>query len=294
VPVADLFNADLEILVVELSSFQLHFWQPSPVAAALANIAPDHLDWHGTFDRYVAAKAKVGAGLGVNGVLAYNADDATAVAVVGASMARGVPCSGIRVPPDGNGVAGDDLVIGGSRIPHGIPDPSYRLDLVLAATIASVAGATDDAIASVVGAFAPGEHRRRVVGVVDGVAWIDDSKATNPHAAVAAAASYPSVRLLAGGRNKALDLSPIGSVSSVRHLYAFGEAGPDIAATASVPVTVHVSMLDAMAAARTDAVSGDVVLLSPGCTSFDEFTSYAERGTVFAETVLSMVGGDMR
>jgi UDP-N-acetylmuramoylalanine--D-glutamate ligase len=93
------------------------------------------------------------------------------------------------------------------------------------------------------------------------------------------------VRLLAGGQNKDLDLTPIGDIESVRFLYAFGESGEAIAAIASTPTAVFPSMSDAMEAAHRDGVPGDTVLLSPGCASFDEFSSYAERGEVFKRFV---------
>ena len=147
-----------------------------------------------------------------------------------------------------------------------------------------------DGVRSVIEGFTPGEHRRHLAATVNGVAWINDSKATNPHAAVAAAVEYDPVRLLAGGRNKDLDLTPIGGISSVSFLYAFGESAKAIAAIASVPTAVFPTMRDAMGAAYRDAVPGDTVLLSPGCASFDEFASYAERGEVFKQFVRSIEG----
>lgn len=295
-PAADIVGSAHDVLVVELSSFQLHWWTPRPVAAGLVNIAPDHLDWHGGFAEYTLAKAKVFAALDPGGVVAYDADDAVAAGVVeGSTMdVTKVPCSGHRLPNGGCGVDGNELVIGGGRYSIDSSDSSFRLDVVIAATLALSAGATHTGIASAIGRFVPGNHRRRVVAEIDGATWVNDSKATNPHASAAACAAYPSVRLLAGGRNKALDLSPLARIPNVVHIYAFGESGAEIAAAADGRATSHTSMLDAIAAARADAQPGDTVLLSPGCTSFDEFSSYAERGRVFEDTVRAMDGGDDR
>lgn len=295
-PAADIVGEDHDVLVVELSSFQLHWWTPRPIGSGLVNIAPDHLDWHGGFDAYAEAKAKVLSNLDSDGVIAYDADDQIASEAVerSHSAAAAIPCSGTRLPPGGSGIEDGRLVIGDDHFIIDSSDVSFRVDVAIAATLAIRAGATTDGIDAAIRDFAPGSHRRRVVAVVDGVTWVNDSKATNPHAAVAASSAFPNVRLLAGGRNKAIDLTPLGSIDGVIHVYAFGESGREIASGASTPTTVHHSMRDAVMAARADANEGDTVLLSPGCTSFDEFTSYAERGRVFEETVLSMDGGDAR
>lgn len=293
-PVSDRVGGLHDILVLELSSFQLHWMKPSPVAAALLNIAPDHIDWHGSFEAYSHAKASVFTHMAATGVLAYNVEDALVSSIVSEAVPRTIPCSGTQVPPGGNGAGPDGLEINSVVYPTNVTDPSYRFDLVAAATVAAVGGATEEGIRTTIEQFAAGEHRRQLVATVGGVQWINDSKATNPHAAVAAAQAFDSVRLLAGGRNKDLDLSPIGRIASVTALYAFGEAGPQIAAEAVGQVSVHRTMLDAMSAAAADAKGGDVVLLSPGCTSFDEFTSYAERGRIFAEIVKAMDGGEVK
>jgi UDP-N-acetylmuramoylalanine--D-glutamate ligase len=218
-------------------------------------------------------------------VLAYNVDDVTTVETVRGARCVTVPCSGSVLPQDGNGVQNDQLVIAGVSMKTSAPDASFRLDLVIAATVALTAGATMSGVQSVIENFVPGEHRREVAGIVDGVSWVNDSKATNPHAAAAACRAYDPVRLLAGGRNKDLDLSPIGDIESVSFLYAFGESGAAIAAIASAPSAVFPTMRGAMEAAHRDAGRGDTVLLSPGCASFDEFASYAERGEVFKQFV---------
>jgi UDP-N-acetylmuramoylalanine--D-glutamate ligase len=284
-PISEIVTQDHDMFVLELSSFQLYFSPVHPVAAGLVNIATDHLDWHGSVEGYIAAKARIFESMVAEELVAYNADDPTVVDVVAGARCATVPCSGSTVPAHGNGVRDDRLVIDGVSLATSATDASFRIDLVIAATVALAVGANMDGIRSVVEDFVPGEHRRDPVGTVNGVVWINDSKATNPHAAVSASLAYDSVRLLAGGRNKDLDLAPMGEVTSVRFLYAFGESGDAIAAIASVPTAVFPTMRDAMEAAHLDSAPGDTVLLSPGCASFDEFASYAERGEVFTQFV---------
>jgi len=289
-PISDVVTQEHDILVLELSSFQLHFGEVHPVAAGLVNIAADHLDWHGSAEAYARSKARIFESMAGGELLAYNVDDDAVVSVVSGARCLTVPCSGASVPDGGNGVDGDHLVIDGVTMETSATDVSFRLDLVIAATVALAAGATIEGVRDVVRSFTAGEHRRQHVASVNGVAWINDSKATNPHAAVAASLAYDSVRLLVGGRNKDLDLTPLGDIRTVRFLYAFGESGPQIAQIASMPAAVFSTMRDAMDAAARDAVAGDTVLLSPGCASFDEFTSYAERGEVFQRFVRGMEG----
>ncbi len=284
--VSSLSDDDADVLVMELSSYQLRFMDHlAPTAGALLNISPDHLDWHGSFERYVAAKAMLVAAMSPDAVLAYNADDPIVLDVIEDARCRLVPCSGVRLPDGGNGVVDGTIVVAGHRFAPTVTDPSFLFDLVVAATIALEAGASADGVSRVISQFTTGEHRRRVVDIVDGVTWVDDSKATNPHAAVAAAQAFDSVILLAGGRNKDLDLSPLTRVRGVHTLIAFGEAAGEIAEAARRDVITTSTMAEAVAKAREIAVQGDTVLLSPGCASFDEFASYAERGEVFARLV---------
>jgi UDP-N-acetylmuramoylalanine--D-glutamate ligase len=288
-PLSDIVDAP-EVLVAELSSFQLAYMDVWPKAATILNIAPDHLDWHRSMEAYVAVKASVLDNMANSDLFVANANDTAVMEVASGARCRVVACSSSHVPSGGNGVDGDLLVVGDERYVAPVADSSYRFDLIVAASLAVEVGASPGGVAATIEAFTPGDHRRNVVADLDGVRWINDSKATNPHAAVAAAGAYQSVRLLAGGRNKGLDLSGIGAVPSVKHIYAFGESAQLIAGAAKRPVTVHATMADAMAAAGDDAEAGDVVLLSPGCTSFDEFTSYAERGRRFEEAVHAMKG----
>ncbi|MFV1998945.1 MAG: UDP-N-acetylmuramoyl-L-alanine--D-glutamate ligase [Acidimicrobiia bacterium] len=293
-PVSALTDQDADVLILELSSYQLRFIDGlAPEAAAILNIAPDHLDWHGTFERYVAAKARVFATMEADALLAYNADDPVVAATIIDAKCRLVPCSGIRIPENGNGVDGRDIVFGDERVSTRFSDRTLLFDLVVAATLATAMGGDARGVATVVDSFTAGPHRRQLVRVLDGVTWINDSKATNPHATVAAVGAYPSVVLLTGGRNKNVDLSPIAELSSTNRLIAFGESGPEIASLAAASVDVVPTLEAAVAKAREIAAQGDTVLLSPGCASFDEFSSYAERGEVFIALVGSFEGIDV-
>ncbi len=284
-PICDLGAEPAEVVVLEASSFQLRFVDRfHPVAAGITNIAADHLDWHGTVAAYAAAKARIFENMNGDDLLAYDADDEGARELAASAACETVAVSGTAVPDGGIGPDGGTLVIGGRRLVLSTRDPSFVADLGISAAVAGAVGATDTGIEAVLSSFRPGAHRRRTVGRADGIQWIDDSKATNPHAARAAAASYERVVLLAGGRNKDLDLSDIAP-DSVRHVVAFGESAPDVASGFDGPITIVGGLDEAVAVARRIATSGDTVLLAPGCASFDEFESYAARGDRFAELV---------
>ena len=284
-PICGLDPKPARVVVLEASSFQPRFIDRfHPVAAGITNVAEDHLDWHGTVADYAAAKARIFENMGPEELVAYDVDDVGATQLATQARCRTVAVSGTAVPPNGIGPDGGELVIGASHLPLATSDPSFVADLGIAAAIAASVGASVGGISAVLADFTPGAHRRTTVGTKDGIRWIDDSKATNPHAARAAAAAYENVVLLAGGRNKDLDLSGI-TTDTVRHVVAFGEAGPDVAVEVDIPVTVVASLADAVGAAHRIARSGDTVLLAPGCASFDEFDSYAARGDRFAELV---------
>ncbi len=288
-PVCGLSDTAASVFVLEASSFQLRFIDRfHPVAAGIVNIAADHLDWHGTGEAYAQAKARIFANMSGRDLVVYNADDEGATAAVATAPCATVPVSGTRIPDGGAGPAGDTLLIAGRRYPVATTDPTWTVDLAMSAVLASAVGATEEGIASTLASFHSGAHRRRVVAQAGGIAWIDDSKATNPHAARAAASAYPSVILLAGGRNKDLDLSTIAP-DTVRHVVAFGEAGPEVAEVVNRPVTVVPDLAGAVEAGARIARPGDTVLLAPGCASFDEFESYAARGDRFASLVEKMV-----
>ena len=300
-PLSAAVGEDWDLLVVEVSSFQLRFTEEfHPRWAVLLNLAADHLDWHGSQAAYMEAKQRVFRRQGPDDLLVYDCDDPGAVAATTPARSRRVPVSGRRLPPEGYGVEGDRLVLPGTRLPLDqleVQDPVYLVDLAAAAVVAEAAGANPDAVAAVARGFRPGPHRRRVVGEIDGVVFVDDSKATNPHAALAAAAAYPSVVLIAGGLAKGLDVTPLATAPTVRHLVAIGEAAPELLRAAGPGRgTAAASMGEAVAVAWRVAQPGDVVLLAPGCASFDMFSSYAARGDAFAAAVSAIMeeGGARR
>jgi UDP-N-acetylmuramoylalanine--D-glutamate ligase len=153
-------------------------------------------------------------------------------------------------------------------------------------------GATADGVTTAAKSFSPGPHRRTTVGRSRGVSWVDDSKATNPHAALAALAGFDSVVLLAGGRNKGLDLGVLrGEAARIRAVVAIGEAAGEVAeAFEGVrPVRRAGSMAEAVRLGAELAEPGDTVLLSPACASFDWYSGYAARGDDFAREVAALL-----
>jgi UDP-N-acetylmuramoylalanine--D-glutamate ligase len=165
-------------------------------------------------------------------------------------------------------------------------DPVMLVDIAAAAQAALHLGATPAGVVAAATAFTAGPHRRQLIGTWDGVAWVDDSKATNPHAALAAIRDHGSVVLIAGGRNKGLDIGAIPLEPNLRRVFAIGEAAAELAATGG-PVTIVATLEDAVAAADDASRAGDTVLLAPGCASFDMFRSYSDRGEQFAAAVLA-------
>ncbi len=289
-------DEDLRVVVAEVSSFQLAFAESfRPVVAVWLNLAPDHLDWHGDEASYVAAKARVWARQGPGDVAVVNADDPIVMAQAASAPSR-VVTFGLGPAPADFTVAHDWLrgpdgpILEVAALPRSMP---HDLANALAATAAALAaGATVEGVRAALTAFAPLPHRLTLVAYADGVRWYDDSKATNPHAAVAAVRGFESVVLLAGGRNKGLDLGELADVAGrLRAVVAIGEAALEVAAAFDrlVPVRPAESMVAAVAAAAEVARPGDVVLLSPGCASFDWYRSYAERGDDFAAAVNALL-----
>ncbi len=189
---------------------------------------------------------------------------------------------GHLLDPEGVLLAIDDLP---RRLPHDIANA------LAAAATASAAGAGRDAIVRVLASFEGLPHRVELVREFAGVAYYDDSKATVPHATVSALGGFESVVLIAGGRNKGVDLSPLGTEGDrIRAVVAIGEAAGEVRAVFgdSLPVRDAGSMADAVREARDLARSGDAVLLSPACASFDWYAGYAARGDDFRAEVASL------
>ena len=272
------------MLVLEVSSFQLRFTDRFRCnVAVVTNVAEDHLDWHGSVGSYREAKARIVANQRPEDLVVYDALDPGASAIAARS-----PAQRIGVASDGSqpvGVLDDQLVWEGLSIPTSelvVDDPAYQTDISLAGAAALWMGAGREAVISVAAAFVPGAHRRQVVAEFDEVRFVDDSKATNPHAALASIAAFGSVVLIAGGLAKGLDVTPLATAPGVRAVVAIGESGPDLVTAAGDRGYAATSIEEAVEIARSLAIPGDVVLLAPGCASYDMFDSYGARGDAFA------------
>ncbi len=282
-------------LVVEASSFQLRFSDTfHPKAAALLNIAPDHFDWHGSFPSYQAAKQKIFQNQTSDDLLVFDADDPGAQRAVANAPSRVLTVSAKHRNEGGWGVEDEALHLPGIRVAvdeMATNDPSFLVDLAAAGLLALELGAGPEAVTQCLRNFQPGAHRRRTVAVINGVGYVDDSKATNPHSALSAVAAFPSVVLIAGGLAKGLDVAPLAQAANLRYLVAIGEAAPVLLAAARVPAVAVATLEAAVQAAAKVANPGDVVLLAPGCASFDMFSDYAHRGDEFIRLVNGLTVG---
>ncbi|KAA1250391.1 UDP-N-acetylmuramoyl-L-alanine--D-glutamate ligase [Mycobacterium simiae] len=325
-PVLDVLDEPADVFAVELSSFQLH-WAPSlrPEAGVVLNIAEDHLDWHRTMAAYTQAKAGVLTGR----VAVVGLDDSRAAALLDTAPAQlrvgfrlGEPAAGELGVRDGylvDRAFADDLVLlPVASIP--VPGPVGVLDALAAAALARSVEVAAEAIAAAVAAFHVGRHRAEVVAVADGITYVDDSKATNPHAAEASVLAYPRVVWVAGGLLKGASVdAEVGRIASrlvgavligqdralvaeallrhapdvpVVHVVTSEDADMPVAPGAYVtevdesndPLGTRV-MKAVVAAARDLAKPGDTVLLAPAGASFDQFDGYADRGNAFAAAV---------
>ncbi len=295
------------VVAVELSSFQL-YWSATiaPLAAAVLNLAAHHLDWHDDLESYVAAKARIFAA----GTLAIcNADDPRTVAMAAAAPAGRTVAFRLGEPAPGElGVRGGwltDAAFGDGPValapvtavrpqaPHNVADA------LAAAALARAYGDQPESIAAGLQAFEPEPHRIALVAERGGVAWVDDSKASNPAAAAASLASFPSVVWVAGGLFRGSDDDLAGVVAAAApRLRAVVLIGTDRARFAralarhapDVPVTELSSTEDGVmdqvvAVAAAAARHGDTVLLAPAAQSWDMFRDYPARGEAFAAAV---------
>ncbi|MGY1885597.1 UDP-N-acetylmuramoyl-L-alanine--D-glutamate ligase [Blastococcus sp. SYSU DS0753] len=311
-----------DVIAVELSSFQLH-WSSSlaPAAAAVLNVADDHTDWHGSFAAYRDAKARI---LERAPVAVADAGNAVAAALVAAhprpvTVTLGEPAPGQLGVRAGALVdrafavdaAGEHLLTRGD-LP--VPGPHNTVNALAAAALARAIGVPAEAVARGLARFRGGAHRNVLVATVDGVDYVDDSKATNPHAAGASLAAYPRVVWVAGGLLKGADVDPLVAAVAPR-LAGVVLLGRDRAQVAtslarhapSVPVvevpsgdddgvggtgvTAEATMARVVAAARGLAQPGDTVLLAPAAASMDVFRDYGHRGRAFADAVRGLAAG---
>jgi UDP-N-acetylmuramoylalanine--D-glutamate ligase len=290
-PLVAALDLEVDAFVVECSSFRLAWTERfRPDAGVWLNLAPDHLDWHRSMATYEAAKARIWAEQRPDDVAVGHASDPVVIRHLTAAPGRQLTfgahgadyhaAEGILRGPSG------DLAPIGSMwraLPHDVTNA-----LAAAASVLEAGVATTDGVAGALARFTGPHHRIELVASADGIDWYDDSKATTPHAACTAIRSFRSVVLVAGGRNKGLDLTALAEVAShVRALVAIGEAAPDVIAAFAgrVPAEEAGSMAAAVSAARRLAEPGDAVLLSPACASFDWYSSYGERGDDFVRRV---------
>ena len=302
-----------EVLVAEVSSFQLALTERfQPRVAVLLNITPDHVDWHGSLERYAADKARVFENLRPGDVAVIDVDDPGSAPYAVEVENRGI--SVIRVSrSEGAGVgaylADGVLTLSGTSgaIPL-IPVSELRIrgshnvsNALAGAAAAHAMGAPPADIARGLAGFEPIEHRLEPVGTFGGVEWFNDSKATNPDAvfkAIEAFADRPFVLLL-GGRSKGSDFGALAAkaAGTARGVIVFGEAADEIAAafrSVSARVIRSGSLRDAVDAALNMAAPGDAVVLSPACASFDEFDDYEHRGRAFKDLVAGVEGRESR
>lgn len=296
-PLVDVLDRDLDVIVVEASSFRLQFIETfRPAVGVWLNLAPDHLDWHGSMERYGAAKARIWENQTADDLAVANADDEEVMRYVRKAHSR-LETFGLGrgdwhvqgnrlIQPDG------EVLITAEELWRALP---HDLSNVLAASAAAIGGgATLDGVREALRSFSGLPHRVSLVGDHGGVRWYDDSKATGPNAVRAAVRAFDSVVLIAGGRNKGIDLGALAhDIERIRGVVAIGESAAEVEAAFAGrrPVATATSMDDAVRRAAELAKTGDVVLLSPGCASYDWYSSYAERGDDFARAVRETIGG---
>ncbi len=300
-----------DVVVMELSSFQLELTSVSPPVAAVLNITPNHLDRHGTMEAYIAAKRRIVAFQKPEDWAVLGFDDANARALALATPARVVFFSrGVQLDQGAYKTNGQlALRLGGreevicEREEVRLRGDHNLLNVLAACALSAIVGVPVEAMREVIRTFPGVEHRLEFVREWRGVQWYDDSIATAPERVVAALRSFHEpIVLLAGGRDKKLPWEEFAqeTVCRVRVLVTFGEAGEMIAgkveaarrSTSGVlESVVQVQTLEeAVEAAARLARPGDVVLLSPGGTSFDAFRDFAHRGERFKELVRALAG----
>ncbi|GGL22006.1 UDP-N-acetylmuramoyl-L-alanine--D-glutamate ligase [Phycicoccus endophyticus] len=312
-----------DVIAVELSSFQLH-WSHSlaPRASACLNVAPDHVDWHGSFEEYARAKGRVYENTEVACV--YNVEDErTRRLVEQAEVQEGCRAVGFTLGVPGPSELGvvDDVLADRAFVAErattaaelasledlgqgpGAPPPHLVANALAAAALARAHGVPAAAVRAGLRGFVPDPHRIAEVGVVRGLRWVDDSKATNPHAARASLAAFEGVVWVAGGLLKGAEVDELVAAAAPR-LRGVVLLGRDRSAI-SEALARHAPDVPVREVARTDTGAmdavvehalalgreGDVVLLAPAAASMDMFTDYGARGDAFTAAVRRLTGG---
>ena len=288
-----------DIYVVELSSFQLESIETfRPFAAALLNLTPDHMDRYGGFEDYAAAKARIFMNQAAGDFAVLNADDPRTAAMADSVRAGVLRFCRTEEVSAGVFVRSGRVIFRGREGDRELfPVDAVRvmgahnLENVLASSLlALAAGAPPESLEAGIRKFRGVEHRLEHVASIDGVDYFNDSKATNVDAALKALDAFAGgIHLIAGGRDKDGDFSALRPLveERARQLILIGEATEKIRLALSGSTTIRsaVSLQEAVAFGRAEAVPGDVVLLAPACASFDMFENYEHRGRVFKETV---------
>ncbi|WGD36471.1 UDP-N-acetylmuramoyl-L-alanine--D-glutamate ligase [Lysinibacter sp. HNR] len=313
-----------DVLVVELSSFQLsRLGHIEPYSSVCLNIAPDHLDWHGSLEQYIAHKAIVYENT-LHACVYNRADPVTERMVENADVVEGARAIsfGLDTPqPSGIGIVDGVLcdraflaerrsqaleitTIGRLR-ELGLDAPHTVQNILAAAALARSYGVTPEQIAAALENFTLGAHRLERIALSRGVLWINDSKATNPHAASAALRSFSSVVWILGGVLKGVDVNSLVAEHSGRLrgaiiiglergdlLAAFKRHAPDVPLFEVSPRETEDIMVAAVTRASEIAQPGDTVLLAPAAASQDQFESYEDRGIRFTRAVQEYLGGE--
>jgi len=308
VPVVSLVNesADDTWSVLEVSSFQLESTEQfHPSIAVILNITPDHLDRHGSFENYILAKERIFAAQDAKDCLVLNADNAAAAECASHAASRVYWFSVEHPVPQGAWLEQGYVVYRSQQnaaieqvIPlGGIPlKGTHNVENVLAAVVAArQAGAPASAIRRAVENFRAVEHRLEYVATINGVEYYNDSKATNVDATAKAVAAFSSgIHLILGGKDKGSDYTTLSQLlrERVRAVYTIGSAAAKIESHLRGVVTLQSceTLENAVNAAASAARPGEVVLLAPACSSFDQFDSYEHRGRVFKELVSERPG----
>jgi len=290
--------------VLEVSSFQLETTQTfHPRIAVILNITPDHLDRHGTFQNYVAMKQKIFANQGPSDFLILNGDDPVVQQAASRAKSQVLWFSRSKIVRQGAYLMNGMVMFRASEQTTPIPvlpladiplKGEHNIENVLAAVCAAcVANIPAEVIGQTVASFHAVEHRLEFVTNIQGVDYYNDSKATNVDATAKAIASFPgNIRLILGGKDKNSDYTQLHALlrARVKSVYTIGSAADKIREQiAEVAHVVPTGTLDAaVRQAALDAVAGDVVLLAPACSSFDQFENYEQRGKVFKEAVMAL------
>ena len=330
IPVLDAVRdpTGFDVLVVELSSFQLHWINRNaggelfPLASVCLNLAEDHYDWHGSAEAYRDAKAKVYENTRVAAV--YNkADAATMRMVEEADVVEGCRAIGFDLGtpgPSDLGLVGDivvdrafhdarhssalELTTHGELAAVGLAAPHSVANVLAAAALARAYGIEPGVVREAIATFRVDHHRSELVAVADDVTWVNDSKATNPHAANASLAAFGSVVWIVGGLLKGVDVNDVVKLHAPRLRAAiligidreplraaFERHAPALPLFEVEAAETNEVMRDAVRLSAAAAQPGDVVLLAPAAASMDQFNDYADRGRRFAAAVLEHTGG---